>query len=259
MKIRLLIMTLLIMGLSCKEKTSQDNKNINNEIINELSLEDTTVFEHTFLEKNLEDEIAYNNVISQSNGMLFAQNTNLPSYIIMPFSNLNLSRPFNVSFSYNTSSNDGTKPQSFIALVDDHSSPSRDIPLFIYSAGKRITGVYGDQALWAQNYVREEGESRGYYDSYQLNSNEFYFVSINFTGSAINIYVNSELYASFDNIKPHNLKYKSMIIGALPQGNTFVTQFYGIIHGLKIFSRALSEKEIVSVYNNQPYVEMVNE
>ena len=258
MKIHTLITGILILITSCRDKEKNETIEIQSQKNEEVKLEDYIVYENPFLKMDSDADIFYNNVKLQKDGMLFDGQDKSPSFIKVPFTILDLSKPFNISFSYNTSSDDGSKPQTFIALVDDYSSPGRNIPLFIYTAGKRITGVYGDQALWAENYFRSEGESKSYYDSYQLKSNEFYFVSINFTGNTIEIYVNSELYSSFDNIKPHELKYKTMLIGALPEGDTFVTQFSGVIHGLKIFNKALSEKEIVSVYNLQPYVEIVN-
>lgn len=255
MKTILVCMSLSVLFFSCKEKAKDAQKNNDSSTIknSNVTLEDALVYEDLLLKERL-DGIIYENINTKNNGMQFAEQT--PSYIKIPVIDLDLNQAFNISFTYNTSSDDGSKPQSFIAFVDEYSSPSKTIPLYIYSASKRLTGIYGDQSLWANNYNRTNGESMAYFDSYQLKSNVFYFVSVNFTGSSINIYINSELYAAFDNIKPHSLKYNNIIIGALPQGDDFVSQFKGIIHGLKIYRKSLNEEEIISVYNSQPNVDL---
>ncbi|MGF1555750.1 LamG-like jellyroll fold domain-containing protein [Paucihalobacter sp.] len=249
---------LLFVLLSCKNENAA--KTIKESALNvetkQASLNESMVLEMKLLSRPSEN-IELKNLDFNNDVATFFGNQE-DSYIKIPEVNLDLSNPFNVSFSYNTNSEDGSKPQTFIAFVDKYSSPARTIPLYIYTAGKRITGVYGDQTLWANNYDRTQGESKTYFDSYQLSANEFYFISINFTGNTLEVYVNSELYTSFKNINPHGLKFENVIIGSLTQGSDYVSPFKGMLYGLKIFNKSLSMAEIVEVYNAQPYVDAVN-
>lgn len=243
---------------SCKNENKsktleEDTQNADKQL---PSLNDSMVFDLELLSKPSE-KFELKNVDFKNKGAVFYANQEI-SYVKIPEFNLNLGNPFNVSFSFNTSSEDGSKPQTFIAFVDKYSSPARTIPLYIYTAGRRITAVYGNQTLWANDYDRTQGESKTYFDSYQLSANEFYFISINFTGSKMEFYVNSELYASFENINPHDLKFENVIIGSLPQGADYVSPFKGMLYGVKVFNKSLSMPEIVEVYNAQPYVDAVN-
>lgn len=252
-----LIITLALVSCNDNNKTKVVEESVIKTEKQLPTLNEALVYELKLTSKPIEN-IELKNVDFKNIGAVFFDNSNV-SYLKISELNLNLGEPFNISFSYNTSSNDGSKPQTFLAFVDKYSSPARTIPLYIYTAGKRITGVYGNQTLWANSYDRTQGESKAYFDSYQLGANEFYFVSINFTGASMEIYINSELYASFENIKPHDLNFESLIIGSLPQGDGFVSPFKGAIHGLKIFNKSLSTEEIVEVYNGQPYVETITE
>ena len=248
------LLVLLVIFVSCKEEKKQDTTT--KPVVEkpeERDINDFLVFENLLLEQNIEGA-EYTNVEFTDLGALFAANAKTPSYIKLPNFNLDLNKEFNISFSYSSNTDDGTKPQTFIAFADKYSSPIKSIPLFIYMAGKRITGVYGDQKLWAEKYNKDLGESKAYYDSYQLSSNEVYFVSVNFTGTSIDIYVNSEIYASFANINSHSASFEKIVLGGLPQGDSFTTLMNGTLHGLKVFNVALAEKEIVELYNNQPYL-----
>lgn len=258
MKIIAYSLILVLVLFSCKNEnaTKTIEESTDTAQKKQPPLNESLVFELELLSRPSE-KFELKNVDFKNEGAIFFANQEV-SYVKIPKFNLNLGNPFNVSFSYNTSSEDGSKPQTYIAFVDKYSSPARTIPLYIYTAGKRITGVYGNQTLWANNYDRTQGESKTYFDSYQLSANEFYFISINFTGNVLEIYVNSELYASFDNINPHDLKFENVIIGSLPQGTDFVSPFKGILYGVKIFNKSLSMSEIVEVYNAQPYVDAVN-
>lgn len=237
---------------SCKnleEKEVESTTTI--KTIEPRNIKKSLIFENRLINNNIEGA-QYNNIEFTADGALFKGDTLTPSFITLPFTKLNLSNPFNISFSYETFLEDGSKPQTFFAFASRYSSPSKLIPLYIYSAGKRLTGVYGGKKLWAENYDNTLGESKKYYDSYQLSNNEIFFVSLNFTGLKIDIYVNSELYATFPNLEPHLLEYSKVVIGALPTVEGYTTLFNGRIHGVKIFNKALTEKEIVEIYNGQP-------
>lgn len=242
----------LVLVISCKEGKKQDAELATTGTIEKRKIEEALIFDNLLIKNDIEGA-EYVNIEFGDNGAIFSGDEANPSFINLPIFELDLNKPFNISFSYETFIEIGSKPQTFFAFTDTYSSPHRTIPLYIYSAGKRVTGVYGERKLWAQNYDPALGESKIYYDSFQLSHKEVYFVSLNFTGSKIDIYVNSELYASFPNIKPQKVQYSKVVIGALPLGQSYTTLFNGVIHGIKIYGTALTEKEIVDVYNNQPY------
>ena len=239
---------------SCKETAKGSVSNFKTkQVVKKRNISEYIVFEDSFLEPKTGNYF-YKNIEFRKEGAFFSSTNNSPSYIELPFFNLDLSIEFNISFSYNTISDVGSKPQSFITFSDNYSSPTKSVPLFIYTAGNRITGVYGDLILWAEKYKSSLGASKDYYDSYQLKANETYFVSFNFTGSKIDIYVNSELYSSFSNVKPHSLNYDKVTLGVFPQDKNEKVHFKGAINGLKVFSTALYEDEIADIYKNQYYL-----
>ena len=141
---------------------------------------------------------------------------------------------------------------SITPLHYQFSSPS-SIPFFIYTAANRITAVYDKQALWAEDYKPKGEMSRKFYDSFVLDKDIFYFISINFDGKNIDIYVESELYASFDLVSPSERPFSDLVLGAIVSKNdNYLLPFKGTIHGLKLFNTYLMEREIIMLYNNQP-------
>ena len=58
-------------------------------------------------------------ILVTADGALFKGDTLTPSFITLPFTKLNLSNPFNISFSYETFLEDGSKPQTFLLLLVD--------------------------------------------------------------------------------------------------------------------------------------------
>lgn len=213
-------------------------------------LNEFLVFENLLMKDDIENA-EYKNITFTKEGALFTKVQ--PTYIKIPFSDLNLSQGFNLSFSFTTTDDDGRKPQSLIAFVDQYSSPSR-IPFYVYYPGNRISGVNGKQALWAEDYNPANGYSRSYYDSFKLSKDRFYFISVNVTETKVNIFVNTELYASFEGLTPHDYKVENISIGALVSNENVTYPFAGNIHGLKIFNRPLEETEIVKVFNGQPVI-----
>ena len=239
--------TLMACKNSKKEKESEPQLS-QKEVKRDLN--DFLVFENLLMKDDIENA-EYINITFTKEGALFTKAQ--PTYIKIPFSKLNLSQGFNLSFSFITTDDDGRKPQSFIAFVDQYSSPSR-IPFYVYYPGNRISGVNGKQAFWAEDYNPEKGSSRAYYDSFKLSKDKFYFVSVNLTETKLDIYVNTELYASFEGLTPHDYNVENISIGALVSNDNVTYPFAGNIHGLKIFNRPLEESEIVKVFNEQPVI-----
>jgi hypothetical protein len=247
------LLVLLVIFVSCKEEKKQDTTT--KPVVEkpeERDINDFLVFENLLMEQNIE-EAEYKNVQFTKEGVLFGGTKEKHSYVKIPYNNLDLTNGFNVSFSFLTTSDDGRFPQGLVTLMDKFSSPAK-APFLLYFPANKVSGTFGEQCLWAESYDRNNGYSRAYYDSFQLNANKTYFVSANFNENKIEIYVNSELYASFDQIEPHSLKVEHILIGAVPIGPDFNNFFQGTVHGLKIFDEALSETEIIEVYNEQPYL-----
>jgi len=197
------------------------------------------------------DEFETRGVFFDEQGVTFGDQGN-PSYLKIKGVDFDLSKPFNISFTYKTFSSDGSKPQALISFQDKFSSPS-NTPFLIYTAANRVTAVYDKQALWAEDYKPRGEMSREFYDSFALDKDIFYFVSINFDGKNIDIYVESELYASFDFVSPSERPFSELILGAIAsKGDNYFLPFKGTIYGIKLFNAHLSKKEIIMLYNNQP-------
>lgn len=241
----------LFLFLSCKENKHEETTTPVGEKQEQRNIEDFVVFENLLMEQDIKNA-EYNNIKFNKSGAIFSKD--ISTYIRIPFSDLTLNEGFNISFSFKTIDDDGTKPQSLIAFVNKFSSAHR-IPFYVYYPGNKVSGVFGEQLFWAENYDAENGNSRAYYDSFKLSKNQFYFVSVNFDGYKAEIFVNSELYASFDDLKKHDLKFDNILIGALLQNDVISKPFAGNIHGLKIFKQPLTEKEIVSLFNSQPEID----
>ena len=250
------LLVVLTIFVSCKEEKKQDSREEMKVIQEkkERDFNDFLVFENSLMSQNVEGA-TYNNIKFDKYGAVFRKSITSPTYIKIPFSDLILNDGFNVSFSFKTIDDDGKKPQSLIAFSDKISSASR-VPFYVYFPANKVSGVYGKQLLWADKYDAQYGNSRAYYDSPQLKKDQFYFVSVNFDGASVKIYVNSELYASFEELTQHNFKFDHLVIGALVQGDSTSKPFAGNIHGLKIFSKPLSEAEIVGVFNKQPVLDV---
>lgn len=247
------LLLVLVVLVSCKEDKKENNESTKtNETIEPRKIEDIMVFENLLMEENIEDA-DYNNIKFDTQGAIFSKSKASPTYIRIPNFELDLNKGFNVSFWFKTDDDDGTKPQSLIAFADKFSSASR-VPFYVYFPGNRVSGVFGKQLLWAEEFNAQNGNSREYYDSFQLSKDQFYFVSVNINGSKAEIYVNSELYAYFENLLPHDLKVNHILIGALLSNNEIANPFTGNIHGLKVFKQPLSEKEIVFLFNSQPEI-----
>ena len=253
MKRLVTFLLVLVVFVSCKEDKKENTEPATtSETVEPRKIEDILAFENLLMNNDI-DGAQYENVEFTKEGALFSGTKENPSYVKIPFSNVNLTNGFNVSFSFLTTSDDGRFPQGLVTLADKFSSPAK-APFLLYFPANKISGTFGEQCLWAENYNRNNGYSRAYYDSFQLEANKTYFVSANVNADKIDIYVNSELYASFDQIETHSLTVEHILIGVVPIGPDFNNFFQGTIHGLKVFDEALSESEITEVYNEQPYL-----
>jgi len=235
--------------VACKKKPEENKKEVEDVLDQKEKVgkkENYLVIGSSLTKEDIK-KASYVNVKFSEDGAKFDANSN--SYIKIPEVDLDLSNNFNVSFRFKFISEDGTKPQALFLYKGTYSSPSK-APLFIYLPAKKLSGVYGDQILWAEEYNMKKGYSRAFYDSFVLSPKTFYSVSINFEDNKIKIFVESELYAEYENLISHSIQGNEMYLGAFPSGEGFKNQFDGTLKNLKVYSRALSEKEIVDLYND---------
>jgi len=243
------ILILVFMSFTACKQESKENK----KVVEDVSIqkekvgnkEDYLVLESSLTKEDIKNA-SYVNVGFSNDGAKFDVKSD--SYIKIPEVKLDFSKNFNVSFRFKFISEDGTKPQALFLYKGKYSSPSK-APLFVYLPSKKLSGVYGNQVLWAEEFDMQKGYSSMYYDSFVLSSETFYSVSINFEDNKIKFYVESELYAEYENLSPHSIQGNEVYLGAFPSGDEFRNQFDGTLQNLKIYSRALSEKEIIDLYN----------
>lgn len=250
MKKLILIFCIAAVTVSCNSKEKKTEAVIEKKVEVKRNMNDFLIFDNALTEENIEDA-EYKNITFQKEGAVFTRESKKPTYIKIPFTDFDFNQGFNISFTFKTTFDDGRKPQSFIAFIGKRSSASR-IPLYLYLPGNKISGVYGEQSLWAENYDKKNKRSRMFFDSYKIQKEASYFVSVNFNGDTINIYLNSELYATYEGLKPHQFKSEYLLIGAMMQAEKVMLPFEGTMYGLKIYNKPLEEKEIVSLFNKQP-------
>ena len=232
-------LSILISITSCstKEKTPQKkvpSRDITSYLVYENDLRSDEI-------KSAEIE----NVLFDAYGATFLGNEQAPSFIKIPFSSLNLQKPFNISFDFEVFEDDNNTPKALVALIDKFSSPSR-APLIIYFPWKRVSGAFGRQLLWAEKYNLKRGYSSRFFDSFQLSPNTTYNLSMNYAQGRMEFYIDNELYMIFDGIKQHDLTHEHILLGALPQKEGYKYFLNGRIANLKIFNTALTEAEIHS-------------
>lgn len=129
-------------------------------------------------------------------------------------------------------------------------SPSSNSPIYLYLPARKLSGAFGNQRLWAENYDMKQGYSKLYYDSVQLMPDTPYFASINFADGKLQFYVESELYAEFENISTHDMIGDHLYLGGMLLNNEFKYPLDGgSMKSLKLYSRSLTEKEIIQLYN----------
>ena len=250
MKKVILLFCIVAISISCnkKEKKVETIEEEKTEV--KRNMNDFLIFDNTLTSGDIENA-EYNNIDFQKEGAVFTRDSNKPTYIKIPFSNLDFKQSFNASFTFNTTFDDGRNPQSLITFTYKYTTGSR-APLYIFTPGNKISGTYGEQLLWKEKYKKENGRSKMYFDSFKIKKDTDYFVSVNFDGKILDIYLNSELYASFNELTPHDLKSQNLIIGSMLRDEKSSAHFQGTIYGLKIFNQSLEESEIVTLFNSQP-------
>jgi len=251
MKKTILLISLVFITISCNSKKEKKETPVKEKVEVKKNINDFLIFNNTLTKQDIETA-EYKNITFQKEGAVFTRDAKKPTYIKIPFTNLDFKQGFNVSFTFNTSFDDGRKPQSLITFANKYTSGSRS-PLYIYTPGNKISGVYGTQLLWADGYKKENGRSKAYFNSFKIKKDKDYFVSVNYDGkSTLEIYLNSELYAKFEDLKPHDLKSQFLVIGAILRGEKVSGRFEGTIYGVKIFNTSLTESEIAKLFNTQP-------
>lgn len=246
----IILVCVLAVMMSCKDTPKEATPNQKKETIVTNS-DDFLVFENKLVKKDIENA-EYSNISFKENGAVFSRDLQKPTYVRIPFSDIDFSKEFNVSFSFSTAFGDGRKPQSLLAFVNSSSSTFR-VPLYIYLPRNKLSGVYGNQHLYYEDYNKNNSESKVFKSSKMIGVDKLYFVSVNHTvDGVIQIFVNSELYATFNNLEPHNLESTDLIIGTIIQNNKPGLPLEGTIYGIKIFNKALNEKEITKIFNSLP-------
>ncbi|MFK5878242.1 MAG: hypothetical protein QM478_01965 [Flavobacteriaceae bacterium] len=237
-----------LLGLmACSDKVKKEETGNNKPVIEEKIIgpkEDYLVFENSLTKKDI-DSASYINVELTNNGAKFSDKES--SYIKIPNINLDLKEDFNISFWFKFYGMEGKIPKALLAYRG--SSPSSNSPIFIYLPARKLSGSFGSQILWAENYNMKEGNSKLYYDSVQLMPDTPYFVSINYLENKMQFYVESELYAEYENVSTHDMIGKDLYLGGLLLNDELKYPLDGSMKSLKIFSRSLTEKEIVKLYN----------
>ncbi|MCK5814986.1 MAG: hypothetical protein KAH07_03480, partial [Flavobacteriaceae bacterium] len=106
----LLLAFVIMSAFSCKK--NQDKAIMpKKEKIEKQKINDFLIFENDLTKKNI-NGAEYSNIVFKKDGAVFSRDVTLPTYIKIPFSNLDLSKEFNVSFVFKTTFSDGQKPQS---------------------------------------------------------------------------------------------------------------------------------------------------
>jgi hypothetical protein len=246
----IILVCIITLNISCNNSPKKTTP-IQKKKLESRNINDFLIFENLLVIKDIENA-EYSNIHFQKEGAVFSRNSKKPTYIKIPFSNLDFSNEFNVSFTFRTSFDDGRKPQSFLAFVNKNSTTFK-IPLYLYLPKNKISGVYGEQHLYFENYNKKNNESNAFLSSDKISIGKLYFVSVNYTSdNVIEIFLNSDLYATFDGLSQHNLKSTHLIIGSMLQREKAILPFEGTIYGLKIFNKTLKESEIVTLFNSQP-------
>lgn len=233
--------------IACKENKSTTIKD-ELDPIQSNSKSNGLVFENNLTQENIQGA-DYNNVVLSDQGAKFSSDE--LSFIRIPANNIDLNSEFNISFWFKFDGDFGPKPPALFVLKNQYSSPS-NAPLYIFLPARKVSAVFGKQKLFATNYDPDQGYSREYYDSFQLSPGVFYFLSVSYSNSKLQIFVNSELYAEYQNLISPETKGEEIYLGAFPFDNQYKSPLDGNLKGLKIHSKALSQKELVELYNSEP-------
>lgn len=187
------------------------------------------------------DNSKSNNINFSEKGAFF-NNNKAPSYVLLDSLNINKSNNYNFSFWFQYTGEDASNEQMIFSVIDTLNK-RKNINFWI--AGKRITGKINTNNLWAKDYNYEKGESHSYYDLFQLELGKFYFLSINIFEDKAEVYINSELYASYEGLKETSINFHQIYFGVLNHTTEgFKYQFQGYLRNVTIFNKSLNQKEI---------------
>jgi hypothetical protein len=154
------------------------------------------------------------------------------------------SEELNISFWFNVKSEVQNIPQILFSLEDSLYLGNR---FTIWMAGHRITGAVNAQNLWAKEYDFTQGTSAKYFDLFQLEQGKYYFFSMNVEKRSIKIYLNAELYVSYNNLDIDDLSFQKIIFGVERRNQKPQNQMTGYIRNLTLFDRILTKDEIYSL------------
>ncbi|WP_417371997.1 LamG-like jellyroll fold domain-containing protein [Gelidibacter japonicus] len=184
--------------------------------------------------------IKYENAIFSEKGAEFTYQ-DFPSYAKIDSLDLSLSKGINISFWFRFTGNN-PKNEQMIFSIRENDNILKNINFWV--AGRRLTGRFNSNNLWAKEYNYEKGGSREYYDLFQLEEGKYYFFSSNINEEAVEVYLNSELYARYQHLKNAQIDINSIYLGIMEEEGNFKYQFQGNIRDLKMFDKMLNSKEI---------------
>jgi|TARA_R110000787_G_scaffold109035_1_gene217503 hypothetical protein len=226
---RFLFLSVLFLS-SCKEINSNDEQ-VNVDLNNK-----------SYYASFTKDEgLQKNNVEYSEKGASFLYSEK-PSYLLLDSLKINKNNEINISFWFQFTGDDPKNEQMLFSICDSVKS-NKNINFWI--AGRRLTAKINSNNLWAKEYNYEKGGSRMYYDLFQLELGKFYFLSINITEDKAEVFINSELYVSYKELKDASINMDQMYLGTFHDVNDdFKYQFQGYIRNLTIYNKTLNNKEI---------------
>jgi len=114
--------------------------------------------------------------------------------------------------------------------------------LWIFTSHSRIAVIQEGEDL---RYGRTSAIFQG---SEELIEDTIYFITCSFKNGVLSIYLDSRLYAQYNNVKRINTNASKINIGISPNG-TGKYQINGYIDQLRLYNRALSNNEIVALFD----------
>ena len=176
-----------------------------------------------------------------------------PGYIKIDSLNVDAKNGFNLSCWFLLSGENAAKEQMLFSVYDKR-TPTNSINFWI--AGRRLTQRVNTNSLWAKEYDYSMGASGDYYDLFELELGKFYFLSVNIFDNKVEVFINSELYARYDNLTNASLNYDELYLGSAKSGNgNFQFQYDGYIRNLTIFNKRLNALEIKTL-SKENYLEI---
>lgn len=219
----------LVLFISCKESNYNEDLTVD--------LKDKAYYTSLIKEQGL----IKNNVEFSNKGANFLY-SKTPSFILLDSLKINNEKEVNISFWFQFTGDDPKNEQMLIS-ISDRSEPAKNINFWI--AGRRLTGKINSNNLWAKEYDYKKGGSGLYYDLFQLELGKYYFLAINLERESVEIFINSELYASYEGLENTTINFDRIYLGIFQDINkSFKYQFQGYLRNFTIFNKTLNIKEI---------------